>query len=145
MYSYSLLEAYLHTIWGRWRRVRQRPWAGGRQRQWPPFSHSLSPNWLAICPSQYIYAYIGTYVPVLCIYAYMDHFHLLWWYPILSRCHPYFIRCIKPNKTKVPLEFDDHMVMEQLRYSGMLETIRIRRAGYPVRLTFADFIDRYVQ
>lgn len=35
------------------------------------------------------------------------------------------------------------LVLEQLRYSGMLETIKIRQQGYPVRLRFAPFADRY--
>ena len=39
--------------------------------------------------------------------------------------------------------FEEQMVMDQLRYSGMLETIRIRRSGYPIRLTFKVFLDRY--
>lgn len=40
-------------------------------------------------------------------------------------------------------EFDRELCCKQLRYSGMMETIRIRRAGYPIRYTFAEFVDRY--
>lgn len=39
--------------------------------------------------------------------------------------------------------FDRVLCVRQLRYSGMMETIRIRRAGYPIRHSFAEFVDRY--
>lgn len=61
----------------------------------------------------------------------------------LSSCHPFFVRCIKPNDHKKPMRFDRGLCCRQLRYSGMMETIRIRKAGYPIRHTFKEFIDRY--
>lgn len=39
-------------------------------------------------------------------------------------------------------QFDPDVVLNQLRYSGMLETVKIRRAGFPVRRTFNDFYSR---
>ncbi|XP_030845924.1 unconventional myosin-X isoform X3 [Strongylocentrotus purpuratus] len=61
----------------------------------------------------------------------------------LNNCNPYFVRCVKPNTEKAPTKFQPQVVLNQLRYSGMLETIKIRRAGYPVRRIYTDFIARY--
>ncbi|XP_030200087.1 unconventional myosin-X [Gadus morhua] len=61
----------------------------------------------------------------------------------LGASNPFFVRCIKPNMNKNADRFDPDVVLNQLRYSGMLETVKIRRAGFPVRRTFQDFYDRY--
>uniref|UniRef100_A0A8C4RZS7 Unconventional myosin-X-like n=1 Tax=Erpetoichthys calabaricus TaxID=27687 RepID=A0A8C4RZS7_ERPCA len=61
----------------------------------------------------------------------------------LSASNPFFVRCIKPNMLKMPNKFDPEVVLNQLRYSGMLETVKIRRAGFPVRRPFKDFYTRY--
>ncbi|XP_041868353.1 unconventional myosin-XV [Melanotaenia boesemani] len=61
----------------------------------------------------------------------------------MERCNPFFVRCIKPNNMKQPGVFEDDLVSNQLRHSGVLETIRIRKEGYPVRMTFYNFLFRY--
>eukprot|EP00038_Savillea_parva_P002829 m.118127 g.118127 ORF g.118127 m.118127 type:complete len:1139 (+) comp10964_c0_seq3:288-3704(+) len=56
---------------------------------------------------------------------------------------PHFIRCIKPNTGKQHGNFDRKFVDKQLAYGGVLETTRIRREGFAVRLKFADFVATY--
>uniref|UniRef100_A0A8B9CVL9 Myosin X n=1 Tax=Anser brachyrhynchus TaxID=132585 RepID=A0A8B9CVL9_9AVES len=59
----------------------------------------------------------------------------------LSTSNPFFIRCIKPNTEKAPNLFNPDVVLNQLRYSGMLETVKVRRAGFPIRRLFQDFLN----
>ncbi|XP_055711139.1 unconventional myosin-VIIa-like isoform X2 [Phlebotomus papatasi] len=61
----------------------------------------------------------------------------------LGVCQPSFVRCIKPNELKKSNLFDRDLCVRQLRYSGMMETARIRRAGYPIRHTYKEFVERY--
>ena len=61
----------------------------------------------------------------------------------MSKCNPWFVRCLKPNRDKSPMLFDLAVVLEQLRYTGMLETIKIRKTGFPIRMRFDQFLERY--
>nr|ACI49219.1 hypothetical protein Csp3_JD05.004 [Caenorhabditis angaria] len=61
----------------------------------------------------------------------------------LGNATPYFIRCIKSNNDKIANHFDDNIILRQLRYTGMLETVRIRRAGYSVRIEYDSFVKQY--
>ncbi|XP_019714232.1 myosin-IIIa-like, partial [Hippocampus comes] len=56
---------------------------------------------------------------------------------------PHFVRCIKPNNDRQPNKFDREKVLVQLRYTGILETAKIRRQGYSHRVPFANFLKRY--
>lgn len=61
----------------------------------------------------------------------------------LNSTHPHFVRCIIPNHEKTPHKLDNLLVLDQLRCNGVLEGIRIARTGYPNRLFFAEFRQRY--
>nr|XP_014976928.2 unconventional myosin-XVI isoform X5 [Macaca mulatta] len=61
----------------------------------------------------------------------------------LQKCTPHFIHCIRPNNSKLPDTFDNFYVSAQLQYIGVLEMVKIFRYGYPVRLSFSDFLSRY--
>ncbi|KAK5878186.1 hypothetical protein CesoFtcFv8_025618 [Champsocephalus esox] len=56
---------------------------------------------------------------------------------------PHFVRCIKPNNDRQANKFDREKVLVQLRYTGVLETAKIRRQGYSHRIVFANFMKRY--
>lgn len=61
----------------------------------------------------------------------------------LGSTEPHFVRCILPNLFKKSNRFDKNLVLHQLRCNGVLEGIRITRAGYPNKLPFEEFFGRY--
>ncbi|XP_041794706.1 unconventional myosin-IXAa-like isoform X5 [Chelmon rostratus] len=61
----------------------------------------------------------------------------------LDQSEPYFVKCIRSNAEKLPLRFNDSLVLRQLRYTGMLETVRIRQSGYSIKYTLQDFVRHF--
>merc|ERR1712042_372377 len=62
----------------------------------------------------------------------------------LMSTSPHFVRCIIPNENKAPGEVDGQLILHQLRCNGVLEGIRICRKGFPSRMQFNDFKQRYL-
>uniref|UniRef100_A0A8C9W1U0 Myosin IE n=1 Tax=Scleropages formosus TaxID=113540 RepID=A0A8C9W1U0_SCLFO len=60
----------------------------------------------------------------------------------LMKCTPHYIRCIKPNETKRPKDWEESRVKHQVEYLGLKENIRVRRAGYAYRRVFRKFLNR---
>ncbi|XP_057689343.1 myosin IEb isoform X2 [Corythoichthys intestinalis] len=61
----------------------------------------------------------------------------------LMKSTPHYIRCIKPNETKRPRDWEENRVRHQVEYLGLRENIRVRRAGYAYRRLFNKFLQRY--
>uniref|UniRef100_A0AAZ3S518 Myosin IG n=1 Tax=Oncorhynchus tshawytscha TaxID=74940 RepID=A0AAZ3S518_ONCTS len=61
----------------------------------------------------------------------------------LSCKEPYYVRCIKPNDMKSPALFDDARCQHQVAYLGLLENVRVRRAGFAYRQAYTRFLQRY--
>ncbi|KAL7693220.1 putative FYVE zinc finger, myosin head, motor domain, class I myosin tail domain-containing protein [Plasmopara halstedii] len=61
----------------------------------------------------------------------------------LMDCTPHYVRCIKSNDQKQPNKMDDRRVIHQIKYLGLLENVKVRRAGYAYRGDYGRFVDRF--
>ncbi|XP_042450952.1 myosin-1-like [Zingiber officinale] len=61
----------------------------------------------------------------------------------LESTTPHFIRCIKPNSKQLAGLYQHDLVLQQLRWCGVLEVVRISRSGYPTRIKHQLFVERY--
>lgn len=61
----------------------------------------------------------------------------------LTKASPSYIRTIKPNENKSPTEYNEPNVLHQIKYLGLQENVRIRRAGFASRQTFEKFVERF--
>ena len=62
---------------------------------------------------------------------------------IISATDPHFIRAIKPNNEKKANYFEGHNAVRQLKYSGLLETVKIRAAGFLYRPTYEECFKKF--
>eukprot|EP01097_Dermamoeba_algensis_P007168 TRINITY_DN4496_c0_g2_i1.p1 TRINITY_DN4496_c0_g2~~TRINITY_DN4496_c0_g2_i1.p1 ORF type:complete len:1026 (-),score=280.10 TRINITY_DN4496_c0_g2_i1:1414-4236(-) len=61
----------------------------------------------------------------------------------LLACQPHYVRTIKPNDNKKPSQMDHERIKHQVRYLGLLENVRVRRAGFANRQPYERFLTRY--
>ena len=61
----------------------------------------------------------------------------------LIKKNPHYVRCVKPNAKKSAGLFDKELCLHQVRYLGLLENVRVRRAGFAYRQTFELLLNRY--
>jgi myosin-1 len=62
---------------------------------------------------------------------------------LLMSCDPHYVRCVKPNSAKAANTVDEELIRHQIRYLGLLENVRVRRAGFAYRSEYARFVGRY--
>ncbi|XP_060243072.1 unconventional myosin-XIX isoform X2 [Meriones unguiculatus] len=62
---------------------------------------------------------------------------------VLHSTTPHYIRCIKPNSQSQPQTFFQEEVLSQLEACGLVETIHISAAGFPIRVSHQNFVERY--
>ena len=60
----------------------------------------------------------------------------------LGSKQPHYVRCIKPNEEKSPVLFDRERVRHQVNYLGLIENVRVRRAGFAYRQSYDRFLRR---
>ena len=62
---------------------------------------------------------------------------------VISKTNTHYIRCLKPNDKNIPDYYEKNKILSQLRYAGVLEAVKVARAGYPIRIKINEFISKY--
>ena len=63
---------------------------------------------------------------------------------ILLQKEPSYVRCIKPNDKKQSGVFNEEIVKHQVKYLGLMENLRVKRAGFAYRREYSQFLKRLV-
>uniref|UniRef100_A0A667YY73 Myosin IH n=1 Tax=Myripristis murdjan TaxID=586833 RepID=A0A667YY73_9TELE len=62
---------------------------------------------------------------------------------ILMAKEAWYVRCLKSNESKQPGKFDEALIRHQVKYLGLMEHLRVRRAGFAYRRRYDVFLQRY--
>merc|ERR1719379_1522378 len=62
---------------------------------------------------------------------------------VLGDSNPFFIRCLKPNQTKLPLDYDFRVVVNQLVSLSIIDALQLAQKGFPARYEYAKFLEVY--
>ncbi|XP_068605298.1 unconventional myosin-IXb [Brachionichthys hirsutus] len=61
----------------------------------------------------------------------------------INKAEPFFIFCLRSNAEKKQLHFDDEFVLQQIKYTGILQMVRIQKSGYSAKYTFEEFVKKF--
>ncbi|KAF1383643.1 hypothetical protein PFLUV_G00133990 [Perca fluviatilis] len=61
----------------------------------------------------------------------------------IENAEPFFIFCLRSNAEKKELHFDDELVLQQIRYTGILQMVKIQKSGYSATYTFKEFVEKF--
>lgn len=61
----------------------------------------------------------------------------------IVKAEPFFIFCVCANAEKKELCFDDKLVLNQIRYTGLLQIVHIQKSGYSAKYTFEEFVEKF--
>ncbi|CAJ1072681.1 unconventional myosin-IXb-like isoform X1 [Xyrichtys novacula] len=61
----------------------------------------------------------------------------------IEKAEPFFIFCLRSNAEKKELLFDDELVLQQIKYTGLLQMVHIQKSGYSAKYTFKEFVDKF--
>ncbi|XP_032386688.1 unconventional myosin-IXb isoform X3 [Etheostoma spectabile] len=61
----------------------------------------------------------------------------------VEKAEPFFIFCVRSNNEKKKLHFDDKLVLQQIKYTGILQMVNIQKSGYSATYTFKEFVEKF--
>uniref|UniRef100_A0AAQ4RH87 Myosin IXb n=1 Tax=Gasterosteus aculeatus aculeatus TaxID=481459 RepID=A0AAQ4RH87_GASAC len=61
----------------------------------------------------------------------------------MEKAEPFFIFCLRSNNGKKDLHFDAELVLQQIKYQGLLQMVRLKKSGFSAKYTFKEFVEQF--